>query len=582
MHYDFETLVNRTGTGSSKWEGMKKHNPNIERDIVPLSVADMELKNAPEIIEGLQDYLGDAILGYTTETEGYLASVTSWMERRHNWKVDPQWIVTAPGVVPALGYAVQAFTKPGDGVIINRPVYYPFSMVVGMTGRKVVNNPLIHDEEKRSYTFDLEDLRQKAADPANTLMILCSPHNPVGRVWTREELTEVGRICQENNVILVVDEIHQDFVMPGHKHTVLASICPEFAQNTITCTAPSKTFNLAGMQTSNIIIPNAELREKFASARLANAVISLNILGYKACEIAYNKCENWLDQLLSLIHLNAKTVEAFVEKNLPQLKVYPLEGTYLLWVDCRGLGMYGKDLENFMKDEAKLFLDEGILFGEEGDGFERINLACPTKVLVEALERLKAAVDVLNARGGFQSKKRKAGDKMPDFIVDTPFRSGVPLRELTGGRPTAILFLRYYGCTLCQYDIHQLKVQYEKIASQGAKALVVLQSDPAGMAQQLQPGDLPFEIVCDPQQKLYGELDIRPAKDKMELAGGDALGKIAKVKEEGFQHGAYEGEELQLPACFVVDGNLTITYAHYGKNAADIPTVEELAQLVKG
>ena len=235
MHYDFETLVNRTGTGSSKWEGMKKHNPNIERDIVPLSVADMELKNAPEIIEGLQDYLGDAILGYTTETEGYLASVTSWMERRHNWKVDPQWIVTAPGVVPALGYAVQAFTKPGDGVIINRPVYYPFSMVVGMTGRKVVNNPLIHDEEKRSYTFDLEDLRQKAADPANTLMILCSPHNPVGRVWTREELTEVGRICQENNVILVVDEIHQDFVMPGHKHTVLASICPEFAQNTITC-----------------------------------------------------------------------------------------------------------------------------------------------------------------------------------------------------------------------------------------------------------------------------------------------------------------------------------------------------------
>lgn len=165
MHYDFETLVNRTGTGSSKWEGMKKHNPNIERDIVPLSVADMELKNAPEIIEGLQDYLGDAILGYTTETEGYLASVTSWMERRHNWKVDPQWIVTAPGVVPALGYAVQAFTKPGDGVIINRPVYYPFSMVVGMTGRKVVNNPLIHDEEKRSYTFDLEDLRQRPQTP---------------------------------------------------------------------------------------------------------------------------------------------------------------------------------------------------------------------------------------------------------------------------------------------------------------------------------------------------------------------------------------------------------------------------------
>ena len=580
MHYDFETLVNRTGTGSSKWEGMKKYNPNIEREIVPLSVADMELKNPPEIIEGLQDYLNHAILGYTTETSSYLQAVTSWMERRHSWKVDPQWIVTAPGVVPALGYAVQAFTKPGDGIIINRPVYYPFSMV-GMTGRKVVNNPLIHDEEKRTYTFDFEDLRQKAADPNTTLMILCSPHNPVGRVWTREELTQVGRICQENGVILAVDEIHQDFVMPGHQHTVLASICEEFAQNTITCTAPSKTFNLAGMQTSNIIIPNPELREKFAAARLNNAVMYLNILGYKACEIAYNQCENWLDQLLSLIHLNAKTVETFVEKNLPQLKVYPLEGTYLLWVDCRGLGMYGKDLESFMKDEAKLFLDEGILFGEEGDGFERINLACPTKVLVDALERLKKAVDALNARGGFQSKKRKAGDKLPNFTVDTPFQSGVSLQELCGGKPTAILFLRYYGCTLCQYDIHQLKVQYEKIASQGGNALVVLQSDPKGIAQQLKPGDLPFAIVCDPEKALYQELDIRPAKDKMELGGGDAMGKIAKVKAEGFQHGAYEGDEMQLPACFVVDKDLTITYARYGKNAADIPSVEELAQLLR-
>ena len=393
MKYDFETVVNRKNTGSAKWEGMKSLNPNVSEGIIPLSVADMELKNPPEIIKGLQEYLEDSILGYSTATEGYLDAVTNWTKRRHGWETKPEWLINTPGVVNAFFQAVKAFTNKGDGVIVMTPVYYPFYMAVEKNERNIVRNPLILNEEGK-YEIDFDDLREKAKISTNKLLILSNPHNPVGRVWTEDELRKVGEICLENNVLVVSDEIHCDLIMPGYKHTTFANICEEFADNTITCISPSKTFNIAGMQSSNIFIKNEKLREKYLEELLKTAQFNgLNILGFKATEIAYTQCDEWLNQLIELIDTNRKVLTEFIETNIPQIKVINMEGTYLQWIDCRGLGIDYKELERINIFEAELFTDEGYIFGEEGIGFERLNLACPTSVIMDALERFKNVLD---------------------------------------------------------------------------------------------------------------------------------------------------------------------------------------------
>lgn len=389
--YDFETLVPRNKMGSVKWEEMKKINPTITEDIVPFSVADMEFKNPPEIMEGLKQYLDEVILGYTIPTDTYYDAVIGWMKKRHNWNVNRESIVLSPGIVAALFTAVRAFLKPGEGVILLTPVYYPFFMAAKVNECKVVESPLKFNGTQ--YEVDFEDLEQKAKDPGNKMLLLCNPHNPVGRVWTKEELTHIGRICIDNNVLIVDDEIHFDLIMPGYKHTVFPSISEELAQHSITCTSPSKTFNLAGMHASNIIISNEEIRSKFANANQNIGSGSLNTLGYKACELAYNKCEKWLDELIEVIEGNRKYFVEFMEENIPEIKPIRMEGTYLQWFDCRGLGMAYKELEHFMTQEVMLFLDEGYIFGQAGEGFERINLACPRHVLEKALVNLKKHLD---------------------------------------------------------------------------------------------------------------------------------------------------------------------------------------------
>lgn len=391
MAYDFETLHSRKGTGSNKWDGMYRQHPELADNdtIVPFSVADMEFSNPPQIAQGLSRFLKDAILGYTSPTEPYRQAVVDWMARRHGWRIEKEWIVDYPGVVPALYHLVQAFTQPGDGVILFTPVYYPFYSAVRENGRSVAASPL--RSNGTHYEIDFEDLEKKAADPANRICILCSPHNPVGRVWSEEELRRVGEICLRNKVLVIADEIHHDLVLPGHEHHVFASLSEEFAANSIICTAPSKTFNTAGLMTSNLIIANPELREKVLTFRKKQAVFSCNVLGYQACEIAYTQCEDWLEELLLVLERNRKLVQSFFCERMPQVTVFELEGTYLQWLDFRGLGLSYPELEQFMTEQALLFTDEGYLFGEEGQGFERINLACPTWVLQQALERLDAA-----------------------------------------------------------------------------------------------------------------------------------------------------------------------------------------------
>jgi aminotransferase/cystathionine beta-lyase len=351
----------------------------------------MEFKTAPEITGGLRDFLDGLILGYTGPTERYYDAVRFWMKNRHGWDIKDEWIVNTNGVVAGFFNAVKALTGPGDGIIIMPPVYYPFFMAAERNNRRVVPNNLVIKGGR--YEIDFDDLEEKARDPNNKVLLFCSPHNPVGRVWEEGELKRTGDICLRHNVVIVSDEIHFDIVMPGFSHTVFAALGEEYARNMIVCTAPSKTFNMAGMRSSNIIIPNGELRRKYLEeiSRCMGAP-ALNVLGYRACEIAYTRCGAWLDELIAVIDGNRRLAEEFISRRIPGIRVFPMEGTYLQWWDCRGLGMEYRELEKFMTGEARLFLDEGYIFGENGRGYERINLACPAAVLEEALERLARAL----------------------------------------------------------------------------------------------------------------------------------------------------------------------------------------------
>lgn len=390
MKYNFETIGKRYHTGSKKWNELLDNGVRKDEDIIPFSVADMEFETAPEIVSALKNELDHFVLGYANPTEEYLDAVCRWMKERHGWDAKPEWILPAAGVIDAFFEAVKVFTKEGEGVMLMTPVYYPMYHAVNFNHRKLVDCPLVNKGDH--YEIDFEDFERKAADENTKMLILCSPHNPCGRVWTREELMQIGEICLKNHVLVVSDEIHFDLVMPGYKHIVFPSLSQEIANNCVLCTAPSKTFNLAGLQTSNIFIPNPELRAQYFEAlKRTNPNPKCNLLGYRACEAAYRHCAPWLGQAIQVIDANRKLVEGFLAKEFPQIKVTRLEATYLLWMDWRGLGLPSKELERINHQEAKLFFDEGYVFGAQGDGFERWNLACPTRYVQEALDRMKAA-----------------------------------------------------------------------------------------------------------------------------------------------------------------------------------------------
>lgn len=396
MQYDFTTHVDRSGSGSAKWNEMLKANPSVAQGIVPLSVADMELPNPPEIIDAVVDYAQNHVLGYTDPTPEFLDACCSWQRRRHGWQAEPNWLCISPGVVPALYACVRAYSEPGDAVIIQPPVYYPFRMSVEASGRTLLTNPLRiteADDGSHRYEMDFEDLARKAADPSTKLLILCSPHNPVGRVWSPEELRRLLDICVANDVIVIADEIHDDLIMEDYSHTAIMSVAETGElDHIVVCTAPSKTFNIAGLQCSTIFVPDDELRDKFKRALTSIGIGELNALAYPAATAAYTRCDAWLDQLIELIGHNYQLLKGLLGAYLPELEVYPLEGSYLAWVDMRAWGLDAAELEQFMNQDAQVFCDQGSLFGAEGAGFERFNLACPTDVLENALERLVHAV----------------------------------------------------------------------------------------------------------------------------------------------------------------------------------------------
>lgn len=392
--YDFDEVINRTGTGSLKYDFGKKRRGR--EDLLPLWVADMDFRLPGEVLEALHKRVDHGIFGYTEPMEEYQESVKKWFRKHHGWEIESEWNTVTPGVVYGISTAIRAFTEKGDGVIIQQPVYYPFMDCITSNGRKLVNSQLIY--ENGTYRMDFEDFEQKVRDNHVKLFLLCSPHNPVGRVWTREELTRIGEICLKYQVLVFADEIHCDFVYPNARHTPFASICQEFADHVIVGTSPSKTFNLAGLQISNILIPNEQLRKKFQRENHAAGYSQANALGLAAGQAAYEKGEAWYEEMKGYLTENLAFVRSFLKEKLPKIKLVEPEGTYLLWLDCAELESDYKKLETLIVDKAKLWLDPGVIFGPETALFERINIACPRVLLEQALTQLKDAVE----KGGIE------------------------------------------------------------------------------------------------------------------------------------------------------------------------------------
>lgn len=386
---DFDAVMDRKNTYSLKYDFAKER--KMPEDLLPLWVADMDFKVSSYIQEALQKQVEHGIFGYSEVKEDYFEVLKRWMKSHHDWDVESDWLVKTPGVVFALAMAVKAFTKEGDGVLLQQPVYYPFSEVIVDNGRKLVSNTLVQDETGK-YVIDFTDFEDKIVKENIKLFFLCNPHNPVGRVWSKEELIRLGDICYKHHVIVVSDEIHADFVFRG-KHQVFVNLKEEYKEIAIVATSPSKTFNIAGLQVSNIFIPNPELRQKIKKQIDAAGYSQLNVLGLVAAKAAYEHGEEWYQAMHRYVSENIAYTKQFVEEKLPGIKLVENEGTYLLWLDFKGRNLSERELEDLIVKQAKLWLDSGRIFGTAGKGFQRINVACPRETLKEALTRLEAALN---------------------------------------------------------------------------------------------------------------------------------------------------------------------------------------------
>ncbi|NLB84350.1 MAG: pyridoxal phosphate-dependent aminotransferase [Synergistaceae bacterium] len=386
--YDFDTIIDRHETSSQKWDCME---PLFgTNDLLPMWVADMDFKAPPEILEVLRERLDHGILGYTCRRPSYHKAISGWFTRRHSWTPETEWIRHAPGVVPALAAAILAFTQPGDGVLVQPPVYYPFFSAIKGRGRTVVENPLLFKDGR--FEMDYRDLEKKLEDSSVKLVFLCSPHNPVGRVWSRQELETFSSICAAKGVIVISDEIHCDILFDGAKHIPYASISEEARNHSITTVAPSKTFNIAGLSTAAAIIPSKRLRDNYQSVLDFLHIDSGNVFGTLALEAAYTSGGPWLDELLVYLEGNLDFIEKFLADHLPRIRLIRPEGTYVPLLDCRDLEMNGPDLERLLVEKGGVALDGGHWFGVGGTGFVRINIATPRALLKDGLERIEKAV----------------------------------------------------------------------------------------------------------------------------------------------------------------------------------------------
>ncbi|MCL1931900.1 MAG: pyridoxal phosphate-dependent aminotransferase [Treponema sp.] len=382
MKYDFDRVIDRRNTYSIKYDPASRGKPD---DVLPLWVADMDFAAPPCVIDALASHAQHGIFGYSEPDAAYFSVIRNWFERRFNWSVEREWLTITPGVVSALYITVRALTQPGDGIVIQQPVYYPFESSVRQTGRKLLVNELVYNGGR--YSIDFDDFENKIKEAK--LLVMCNPHNPAGRVWTADELVRMGEICLRHGVIVIADEIHQDFIFPGHQHRVFAALDPRFADITVTCTAPSKTFNLAGLSHANIFISNETLRGKFKQEYARCGLSQPGVMGLVACKAAYQDGADWLEELLVYLAGNMSLIKEFLQTHIPKIKFIEPEGTYLAWLDCRDLSLSAQELDKLITEKCKLWLSSGRSFGKGGEGFFRVNAACPRSILSEALQRLK-------------------------------------------------------------------------------------------------------------------------------------------------------------------------------------------------
>lgn len=378
MKYDFDKTIDRRATNSYKWD-------SAPEGVLPMWVADMDFRTAPAIIDALQKRVAHGIFGYTRVPDAYYDAVTSWFSRRHGWDIDREWIIYTSGVVPAVSAVIKALTVPGDKVIVQTPVYNCFFSSIRNNGCEIVSNPLRRTAD--TYEMDFDALERCAADPRAKVMLLCNPHNPAGRVWTPDELTRLGNICLRNGVTVVADEIHCELVYQGFKYTPFESLSDAFLHRSVTCLSPSKAFNIAGLQIANIVAFDNDLRSRIDKAININEVCDVNPFGVAATIAAYNEGEEWLNQLVDYLHGNYEAMAEFCRRELPEFPITRLEGTYLVWMDCSCLGMPSDALEHALLDDARLWLNAGTMYGAEGEGYMRWNIACPRSVMLDGLNR---------------------------------------------------------------------------------------------------------------------------------------------------------------------------------------------------
>lgn len=593
MKYDFTSIMDRHGKdaiavdGLGAKPGFAPSAPKQGFDAIPMWVADMNFPTVPTIPEAIIERAKHPAYGYFTATPEYYNEIIQWHVKRNG--ADPalltqECIGYENGVLGGVVSALTSFAAPGDAVLLHSPTYIGFTMSVTNNGYKIVHSPLVKDENG-VWRMDYEDMDRKIKDNNIHVAIFCSPHNPCGRVWERWEIEKAMEIYKANDCLVISDEIWSDIILNGHKHIPTQLVSEDARNRTVAVYAPSKTFNLAGLVGSYHIIYNKYLRDRVVSKSTKPHYNDMNVLSMHALIGAYKpEGYEWVDELREVLSGNVNYACDYIRDHFEGVEVSKPEGTYMLFLDCtKWCEAHGKTIDELEKAgwNVGVAWQDGRMF--HGPCAIRMNLALPLSRVQEAFDRLDKYV--FNRPADYKEPEEHVlseGDVVPDFTYDTPFQQGVSLADtVKKASKTALVFLRYYGCTLCQYDMHQFAEHYGELTANGGQVLVVLQSDPAKLAEEITPDALPFDIVCDPKAALYIRFAVHQAESMLKLGDVSTMKKIAQVHAAGYKHGRYEGSELQLPAVFVMDAERKVSYAHYGKTVSDLPSVEELAALLK-
>ena len=587
MKYDFTSIMDRhhkDATAVDALGTMPGFTPDVPKagfDVIPMWVADMNFPTCPTIPAAIIERTKHPAYGYFRPTPAYFNSIIHWHETRNGVTgLTADCIGYENGVLGGVMSALACCAAPGDPVLLHSPTYIGFTKSLTNGGYKIVHSPLKQDESG-VWRMDFEDMDAKIKANNIHVAVFCSPHNPCGRVWERWELEKAMEVYRANDCIVISDEIWSDLILPGHQHIPTQMISEDARNRTIALYAPSKTFNLAGLVGSYHIIYNKTLRDRVVAMSSKCHYNSMNVLSMHALVGAYTpEGAEWVDELCQVLAGNVNYACDYIEQHFQGVKAVRPEGTYMLFLDCtEWCAAHGKTIDELQK----MAWDVGVAW-QDGRQFHgpchvRMNLALPLSRVQEAFDRLDKYV--FNRDPAAEEPAPRvlaAGDVMDDFTYDTPFRQGLTLGETVHqAQKTAVVFLRYFGCTLCQLDIHNFAQQYETIAAAGGQLLVVLQSAPETIAEQLKPGDLPFDIICDPKGALYNRYAIRPASSMLTMSDAASKAKVATAVAAGFRHGKYEGNEFQLPAAFVLDADRRVSYAHYGTTVGDVPTADALA-----